>query len=154
MRKCFMLALSALGEGFSRRFYSIKLVRPPTLPENLPTPIIPARLSRAPFERDARPLTNLTIFNNVQTTGGRVVWSYRDSFPNRPAPQYHSGCKMRTSEGGRYTTQEATAWAAGWLERPAVHWGIGNGKRRAGPVNSVGTGARPALPLARRGRSA
>jgi hypothetical protein len=49
------------------------------------SPAFPTRLSRAPFERDAQPLTNLTIFNNVQTIEGRVVWSHRGSFPNRPA---------------------------------------------------------------------
>ena len=58
------------------------------------------------FTTLARPLTNPTIFNNVQTIGGRVVWSYRSSVRNRPA-----------SEGSRYTNQEAAAWAAGWPRR-------------------------------------
>src|SRR5882757_6416775 len=41
------------------------------------TPASPPRLSRAPFERDARHTLNMPIFYILPTTGGRVPWSYQ-----------------------------------------------------------------------------
>src|ERR1700719_988316 len=55
---------------FSRGAFSFHSARLPASPENSLTPIIPARLSRAPLERDARPSRKSNYSRTYEIPGG------------------------------------------------------------------------------------